>query len=81
MSKALLLPPSDLDVSIKTLDGEIVKVIEEQGVVGLDALIIELSLYSWSRIFDAVDRLARSEKIVLRRHRFDYTLFSRDYAA
>jgi hypothetical protein len=35
--------------------------------------------YSWNQIFHAVDQLARAGSIVLRRHRYDYTLFSTAY--
>jgi len=37
--------------------------------------------YSWNQIFHAVDCLARCRKIVLRRHRFEYTLFSTNFVA
>jgi hypothetical protein len=63
------------------LDLEILKQIHEQDVIGLDALIALMPQYSWNRIFGGVDRLARCGKIVLRRHRFEYTLFSTNFAA
>jgi hypothetical protein len=37
--------------------------------------------YTWNQIFHTVDQLARCNKIVLRRHRFDYTLFSTNFLA
>jgi len=40
-----------------------------------------LPQYTWNQIFHAVDQLARFGKIVLRRHQFEYTLFSINYAA
>jgi hypothetical protein len=60
---------------------EILKQINEQNVITLDALIALIPQYSWNRVFDGVDRLARCGKIVLRRHRFEYTLFSTDFVA
>jgi len=79
MSIASLDTP--IDQSVDNLEREILAQIEEQDVVSLDALIALLPQHSWSQIFHAVDSLARCGKIVLRRHRFDYTLFSIDYAA
>ena len=55
---------------------EILKQIKEQNVITLDALIALMPQYSWNQVFDGVDRLARCGKIVLRRHRFEYRLFS-----
>lgn len=55
--------------------------VEEHSVVSLDTLVACLPEYSWNCIFQAVDSLARRGDIVLRRHRFDYSLFSSHYAA
>lgn len=81
MAIALLIAPSPIDQSASTLERAILAQIEDQDVVSLDALIALLPQYSWSQIFHAVDGLARCGKISLRRHRFDYTLFSIHYAA
>jgi hypothetical protein len=81
MSNALLNTPSPADLSADNVEHEILVQIEEQDVVSLDALIALLPQYSWSQIFHTVDSLARCGKIVLRRHHFDYTLFSTHYAA
>ncbi|HEY3473053.1 MAG TPA: hypothetical protein VGK56_00505 [Anaerolineales bacterium] len=64
-----------------TLEQTILDRLEEETVVGLDELIEMLPQYSWNQIFHAVDQLARLGHIVLRRHRYDYTLFSTNYAA
>jgi hypothetical protein len=32
--------------------------------------------YTWNQIFETVDQLARCNKIVLRRHRFEYMLLT-----
>jgi hypothetical protein len=63
------------------LEQEIMEKINEESVLSLDGLILLMPHRSWNQIFHAVDRLARSGRIVLRRHRFDYTLFSAHYAA
>jgi len=78
---ALLDAPITADPSADDLDSEILEHIEEQSVVSLDALISLLPQYSWNQVFYTVDRLARCGKIVLRRHRSDYTLFSAHYAS
>ena len=70
-----------MDLSVNDLESQILIQINEQEVVSLDALTSLLPQYSWSQVFHAVDRLARRGTIVLRRHRFDYTLFSIHYAA
>lgn len=64
-----------------TLETAILEQINEQAVIGLDALVTLMPEYSWNQIFQAVDRLARCGKIVLRRHRFEYNIFSNHYAA
>jgi hypothetical protein len=81
MPIALLDGPSPIGLQIGQIEREILMQIEEQDVVSLDTLTVLLPQYSWSQIFQAVDCLARCGKIVLRRHRFDYTLFSTHYAA
>jgi hypothetical protein len=50
--------------------------LNEQTVISLDSLICLMPQYTWNQIFHRVDQLARCHKVVLRRHRFDYTLFS-----
>ena len=62
-----------------TLKARILDRLEEEAVIGLDALIQMMPEYSWNQIFCAVDQLAREGRIVLRRHRYDYTLFSCAY--
>ena len=64
-----------------TLEQTILDRLEEETVVGLDELLEMLPQYTWNQIFHAVDHLARVRRIVLRRHRFEYTLFSLNYAA
>lgn len=61
------------------LTAQILEQLDEEAVIGLDALIQMLPSYSWNQIFAAVDRLARTERIVLRRHEYNYTLFSVAY--
>jgi len=65
----------------KALEDLVLSHIDEQAVIGLDALVFLMPDYSWSQIFHAVDRLARRGEVTLRRHRFEYTLFSTQYAA
>ena len=55
--------------------------LNEQTVISLDTLISLMPQYTWNQIFHRVDQLARSNKVVLRRHRFSYTLFSADFVA
>jgi len=55
--------------------------LNEQTVISLDSLIYLMPQYSWNQIFHAVDQLARCNKVVLRRHRFDYMLFSPHFVA
>ena len=78
---ALLDAPSSGRIGAESLEAVILGHLEEQAVIGLDALVILLPEYSWSQIFHVVDRLARSGGITLRRHRSEYTLFSAHYAA
>lgn len=78
---ALLEAPSPVRIVTDSLETVILGHLEEQAVIGMDALIILLPDYSWNQVFHAVDRLARCGKITLRRHRSEYTLFSTNYAA
>ena len=64
-----------------TITATILDHLDEQTVISLDSLVCLMPQYTWNQIFQAVDQLARSKKIVLRRHRFDYMLFSTDFVA
>ena len=64
-----------------TLTATILDHLSEQTVISLDTLICLMPQYTWNQIFARVDQLARCNKIVLRRHRFVYTLFSTDFVA
>lgn len=55
--------------------------LDEQTVISLDTLVCLMPQYTWNQIFHCVDQLARCNKIVLRRHRFEYTLFSIHFVA
>ena len=55
--------------------------LNEQTVISLDTLICLMPQYTWNQIFHSVDQLARCNKVVLRRHRFEYTLFSSHFLA
>ena len=55
--------------------------LNEQTVISLDTLICLMPQYTWNQIFRTVDQLARCSKIVLRRHRFEYMLFSNHFVA
>ena len=55
--------------------------LNEQTVISLDSLICLMPQYTWNQIFHRVDQLARCNKIVLRRHRFEYMLFSTHFLA
>lgn len=78
---ALLEGPLHRRIESESLESVILGHLDEQAVIGLDALVILLPDYSWNQIFHAVDRLARCGGITLRRHRSEYTLFSAHYAA
>jgi hypothetical protein len=81
MTTELLIDASDQAIhSMDALAVDILEQINDQEVITLDALIALMPQYSWNRIFDGVDRLARCGKIVLRRHRFEYRLFSANSA-
>ena len=60
---------------------EVLELVNEQSVISLDTLVTLLPQFEWNQIFHAVDQLARERRLVLRRHRFDYTIFSASYAA
>lgn len=64
-----------------TLTATILDHLNEQTVITLDSLICLMPQYTWNQIFHRVDQLARCNKIILRRHRFDYTLFSTNFLA
>lgn len=76
-----LLLDQPIALRAPTLEQTILDRLEEETAVGLDELVEMLPQYTWNQIFHAVDQLARFGKIVLRRHRYDYTLFSTSYAA
>jgi hypothetical protein len=78
---ALLLDQTPMALRAATLEQTILDRLEEEIVIGLDELVEMLPQYTWNQIFHAVDQLARFGKIVLRRHRYDYTVFSTSYAA
>jgi hypothetical protein len=64
-----------------TLTATILDHLHEQTVISLDTLVCLMPQYTWNQIFDRVDQLARCNKVVLRRHRFAYTLFSTHFVA
>ena len=71
--------PAIVILSAERLKADILERLHEEAVIGLDALIETLPDYSWNQVFHAVDELARTGRIVLRRHGYDYTLFSMAY--
>jgi hypothetical protein len=73
--------PEVLERPTDMLQKEILDHLNEQSVISLDSLVSFLPQYGWNQIFEAVDGLARRRLIVLRRHGFEYTLFSLHYAA
>jgi len=66
---------------IDGLTAAILDHLNEQTVISLDSLICLMPQFTWNQIFHCVDQLARCNKIVLRRHRFDYMLFSTHFVA
>ena len=66
---------------IDTLTASILHHLNEQTVISLDTLVCLMPQYTWNQIFHRVDQLTRCKKIVLRRHRFEYILFSAHYLA
>ncbi len=81
MATDLLMDQPVTERPVDRLDERILELVEEQGVVGLDALITLVPSHTWNQLFQAVDRLARAGRLTLRRHRFDYAVFSRTYLA
>ena len=71
--------PLGVHQTADALTAQILEQLDEDAVIGLDALIQMLPSYSWNQIFAAVDRLARTGRIVLRRHGYNYTVFSVAY--
>ena len=81
MHGSVLEASVSLPHSIDGLEARILEQLNEEAVIGLDSLIQMLPEHSWNQIFHAVDQLARAGRIVLRRHAYDYTLFSAAYPA
>jgi hypothetical protein len=79
MYGTVLEAPMPVQLSTEGLNRRILDHLNEEAVIGLDSLVQMLPEYSWNQIFYAVDQLARAGSIVLRRHRYDYTLFSTAY--
>ncbi len=75
--QTLLRENPDTDV----LEATILEHLSEQTVISLDSLISLMPQYTWNQIFYSVDQLARRNEIVLRRHRFEYMLFSTHFVA
>ena len=75
--QSLLREHPDTDV----LEATILDHLSEQTVISLDSLVSLMPQYTWNQIFYSVDQLARCNKIVLRRHRFEYMLFSTLFVA
>jgi hypothetical protein len=63
------------------LEAIILDHLSEQTVISLDSLISLMPQYTWNQIFNSVDQLTRRNKIVLRRYRFEYMLFSTHFVA
>jgi len=74
---SLLRGHPDPDALTATILGHL----DEQTVISLDSLIWLMPQYTWNQIFHSVDQLARCNKVVLRRYRFNYTLFSTNFLA
>ncbi len=64
-----------------SLTAAILDHLNEQAVMSLDSLICLMPQYTWNQVFHCVDKLARCHKIVLRRHRYEYMLFSTQFVA
>ena len=75
----ILERPQPILLPAERLKTDIIERLHQEAVIGLDALVETLPDYSWNQVFHAVDELARSGRIVLRRHGYDYTLFSIAY--
>ena len=69
-------PSVEAPYDIDALTATILDHLSEQTVISLDTLVCLMPQYTWNQIFRRVDQLSRCNKVVLRRHRFDYTLFS-----
>ena len=78
---SLLESAPDVHPSIDALAATILDHLNEQTVISLDSLIWLMPQYTWNQIFHSVDQLARCNKVVLRRYRFNYTLFSTNFLA
>jgi len=84
---SLLESPSDVHPLLRehpdtdALTATIFDHLNEQIVISLDSLICLMPQYTWNQIFHRVDQLARCNKVVLRRHRFEYMLFSTNFVA
>ena len=55
--------------------------LNEQTVISLDTLVYLMPQYTWNQVFHCVDQLTRYKMVVLRRHRFEYMLFSPHFVA
>ncbi len=75
--QSLMREYSETDI----LEAIILDHLSEQTVISLDSLISLMPQYTWNQIFYRVDQLARHNKIILRRHRFEYMLFSTHFVA
>ena len=78
---SLLESTPDVHSYTDTLAATILDHLNEQTVISLDSLICLMPQYTWNQIFHTVDQLARCNKVVLRRHRFEYMLFSTNFVA
>ena len=78
---SLLESAPDVHSYTDTLAATILGHLNEQTVISLDSLIWLMPQYTWKQIFHTVDQLARCNKVVLRRYRFNYTLFSTNFLA
>lgn len=58
------------------LTASILDHLNEQAVISMDTLVCLMPQYTWNQIFYRIDRLSRCKKIVLRRYRFEYMIFS-----
>jgi hypothetical protein len=81
MNAILLERRKPLPITVDEVEARILALLSDETVIGLDALVEMMPEYSWNQVFHAVDQLARRRSIVLRRHGFEYTLFSNSYAA
>ena len=79
--RSLLESAPDVHPFTDALAATILDHLNEQTVISLDTLICLMPQYTWNQIFRTVDQLARCSKIVLRRHRFEYMLFSSHFVA